>query len=353
MKIDKVDPNFAKKEPGDDLLWYDIRDLGVEGRGWTETISFYDRLPAKAKALVSEAVWYLSQNSAGLCVRFISDTPSIAASWKLRFEGLAMPHMPALGVSGLDLYVENKGSWRWLGSSQPTVFPSNKGALAGSIPGRKRRHFMIYLPLYNGVESVSIGIPRDAVIAKAPPWPRKTKPIVFYGTSIVQGGCASRPGMAYTAIIGRRLRMPHINLGFSGNGPLDITFAPLLAEIDASVYVLDSLPNMAADQVLERAEPMVRILREARPRTPIVLVENIIYQNALPESRNPDLIQKNRYLREAFTRLKKAGVTGLHYVPCDNLLGHDWEGTVDSCHPNDVGFMRMADALTRTLRKII
>lgn len=352
MKIDRLDPNFAAREAGDDLLWYDIRELGVEGRGWSDTESFYDRLPAKAKRQVREPVWILSQNSAGMAVRFVSDSPSIAAAWKLRCAALAMAHMPALGVSGLDLYVEVKGAWRWVGSGQPSAFPTNKLTLA-NVPKATRR-FLLYLPLYNGIESVLIGIPRDAVIGKAPLHPRATaKPVVFYGTSIVQGGCASRPGMAYPAIIGRRLHRPIVNLGFSGNGPMELEIARLMVEIDASIYVLDCLPNMSAEMVLERTEPFVRILRDASPRTPIVLVENIVWQSTLPETKQPDHVRKNKCLREALARLRKAGIRGLHLVSGEKLLGCDWEGTVDGVHPNDIGFMRMADVLTPAIRKAL
>ena len=351
MKIEKLDPNFAKKEAGDDLLWYDLRALGVEGRGWTDTESFYDRLPARAKALVRGPVWELGQNSAGMFVRFVADTNSIAASWKLRFNSLAMPHMSALGMSGLDLYVEDKGRWRWIGIAQPAAFPSNRVSMV-TIP-RKRRHFCLYLPLYNGVESVSIGIPPDATIAKAPSPPKSRKPIAIYGTSIVQGGCASRPGLAYSSIIGRRLGRAFINLGFSGNGPMELEIARLLTELDVAAYVLDCVPNMTEKDVPERTEPFVRILREARPKTPIILVESITWQNALPGGKAPDYARKNRDYRAAFLRLKKAGVKGLHYVPGGNLLGHDWEGTVDSVHPNDIGFMRMADVLTAVIRRIL
>jgi hypothetical protein len=294
----------------------------------------------------------LSRNSAGMAVRFVSDSPTIAAAWKLRSEPLAMAHMPALGVSGLDLYTESEGSWRWVGSGQPQVFPSNKVTLA-NLPAA-RRHFILYLPLYNGVESVSLGIQKDAMIGRAPAYPREAaKPVMFYGTSIVQGGCASRPGLAYPAIIGRRLRRPIINIGFSGNGPMDLEIAPLMAEVDASVYVLDCLPNMSAEMVLERTEPFIGTLRNARPRTPIVIVENIAWQNTLPETKDPDHIRKNKYLREAINRLRKAGVTGLHRVPYGRLLGSDWEGTVDGVHPNDIGFLRMAGVLTPAIEKVL
>src|SRR5262249_21643225 len=129
-------------------------------------------------------------------------------------------------------------------------------------------------PLYNGISSVELGLPKGAKLEKAPPRPaHRSKPVVFYGTSIVQGGCASRPGMVHTAILGRRLECPVVNLGFSGSGKMEPELANLLAEIDAAVYVLDCLPNMNLEMVGKRVEPFVKILRKARPETPIVFVE--------------------------------------------------------------------------------
>jgi hypothetical protein len=132
-----------------------------------------------------------------------------------------------------------------------------------------------------GVESVQIGLPLGAFLAKAPPrLALFSKPVCIYGTSITQGGCASRPGMAYTAILDRRLDRPVINLGFSGNGPVELEVGRFLAELDPALCVLDCLPNMEAPQVNERAVPFVKLLRQSRPDTPIVLVENIAYTNA-------------------------------------------------------------------------
>src|ERR1017187_7975974 len=140
-----------------------------------------------------------------------------------------------------------------------------------------RREYLLYLPLYNGVEEVKIGVPPEAKFESALPRPAGLKPIVFYGTSIVQGGCASRPGMAYPAILGRRLDRPQINLGFSGNAWSEPEVAQLLAELDPAAYVLDPLPNMKEEWVVPRLARFVEILRGAHPKTPIVLVENVPY----------------------------------------------------------------------------
>src|SRR5262249_28093654 len=178
--------------------------------------------------------------------RFRSDATEVHARWTLTGKNLAMNHMPATGVSGLDLYAKSpQGKWQWLGVGRPTA-QTNTGVLAKGLPASGTRELLLYLPLYNGVSSVEIGLPKAAKLSKAA-LPAYRKPIVFYGTSITQGGCASRPGMVHTAILGRRLDWPVINLGFSGNGKMEVELAHLLAEIDAGAYVLDCLPNLGAD----------------------------------------------------------------------------------------------------------
>ena len=335
------------------LQWHDARDLAVEGKGWTETKQFYDRWPARAEGTVRKAVWSLGQDSAGLAVRFVTDATAISARWTLRHEQLAMPHMPASGVSGVDLYVKDKGKWHWLGSGRPDKSPANEKTLVKDMkPGR--REYLLYLPLYNGVEELKLGVPQDATLEPAPPRPDGLKPMVFYGTSILQGGCASRPGMAYPAILGRRLDRAHINLGFSGNAWGDPEVAQLLAELDPAVYVLDPLPNMKVEWVAPRLERFVTILRAAHPKTPIVLVENVAYPDGdYVGPRSEHYTKANARLRELYQRLVRAGDKRLLYVPAARLLGTDGEGTVDGTHATDLGFMRMADAIEPALRRAV
>ena len=151
--------------------------------------------------------------------------------------------------------------------------------------------------------------------------------------------------MAYPAIVGQRLDRETINLGFSGNGKMEPEMGSLIAELDASVFVLDCLPNMNPEMVLERVAPVVNILREAHPDTPIVLVENIIYQNSWFYGGGGHEA-KNEALKKVYAQLLQDGVTGLSYLPCDNYLGSDGLATVDGTHPTDLGFLRQADALT-------
>jgi hypothetical protein len=335
------------------LQWHDARALVVEGKGWSDTKEFYDRLPARADGMVRAAVWGLSQDSAGLGVRFVTDATAISARWTLRRERLAMAHMPASGVSGVDLYVQDKGKWHWLGSGRPERFPREEKDLAKNMKPA-RREYLLYLPLYNGVEEVQVGVPRDAKLEPAPRRPEAQKPLVFYGTSIVQGGCASRPGMAYPAILGRRLDRAHINLGFSGNAWGEPEMAQLLAELDPAVYVLDPLPNMKEEWVVPRLERFVATLRAAHPRSPIVLVENIAYPDGdFVGPRGERYTRANARLRELYQQLARAGDKKLLYVPAAGLLGTDTEGTVDGTHPTDLGFMRMADVIEPALRRAL
>jgi lysophospholipase L1-like esterase len=348
-----VDPNLAQADPNDSTLWYDIRHLGVEGKGWDDTMAPFDRLPAKAEGVVRPPVWSLSRHSAGMCVRFETDATTIRARWTLTSSGLAMPHMPATGVSGLDLYVKtNDDRWRWLATGRPTKFPTNEAKLISGIPAGKRQYWL-YLPLYNGVSSVEIGVPQDCTLSRLPRPAGRRRPIMFWGTSITQGGCASRTGMVHTAILGRRLDRPVINLGFSGNGKMEPEMAQLVAELDAAVFVIDCLPNMVAAEVAERVEPLVQILRKAHPQTPIVLAEDRTYGNAfLVESSRQRNETSRGALAKAYENLKAAEVPELHYLPGDDQLGDDNLGTVDGSHPTDLGFMRMADAFERVLEPL-
>jgi len=168
------------------IRWADIRPLGVEGRGWDDTKHFYDRLPARAEGLVRKPVWDLSQNSAGLCVRFVTDATKIRARWAVTDPWLYLPNITAIGKSGLDLYVRTDQGWHWLAVGQPTAQTNEVTLVENLIPGK--REYLLYLPLYNGTKFVELGVPAGAVLEKAPPWgPGERKPIVFYGTSILQG----------------------------------------------------------------------------------------------------------------------------------------------------------------------
>lgn len=334
-----------------DTDWHDVTGWEIEGRAWPndERARFFDRLPAAAEKTVTRAVWNLSRHSAGMCARFETDATRIDIRYTLLSKGLAMPHMPATGVSGVDLYAEaDDGSWRWVNVTKPTSQKVKATPHNGGAPGKRR--YAIFLPLYNGVDALEIGVPKGATLT--PVAPRTDKPLVFYGTSIMHGACASRPGMAIPAILGRRLNHPTINLGFSGNGKMHLEVGAYLARIDAAVYAIDCGPNMSAAQIAERTIPLVDQLRKARPDTPIVLVEDRRNANAWIRPAVAARHDANhKALRDAYDKLVAGGARHLHYLPADNLLGDDHEGTTDGSHPNDLGMMRYADAYEPVLRK--
>jgi lysophospholipase L1-like esterase len=326
----------------DSTKWFDCKDIGVEGKGWTDTKAVYDRLPAKAEDKVPGGVWELSRQSAGLCVRFTTDAASIQVRWTLTSGNLAMPHMPATGVSGVDLYMKDgKGRWSFVANGRPNGITN-----AALFTVQPNTPCLLYLPLYNGVKSVEIGVPEGKTVSavKADANPRKS--IVFYGTSINQGGCASRPGLAFMSILGRRLDVPVVNLGFSGSGKMEPVMADLLAELDPSVFVIDCCWNMTPQLILERAEPLVRKLRAAHPNTPILLAEDYNFRNESPT-------EKGQALRKTIDKLKAEGMKNLYFLPAKDMLGTDGEGTVDGCHPNDLGMMRLADGFAKALEPMV
>jgi lysophospholipase L1-like esterase len=334
------------------MVWRDARELTVEGQGWTETKSPYDRLPAKAEALVRPEVWNLSRHGSGIQVRFRSNAPSIHARWSVGGKALSSSNTVAIAHSGLDLYVrDGAGKLRWLGFGAPEEFPQSERALIQGMAAGWRE-YVLYLPLFNSVQKLEVGVPEGSEIAAAAK--RTALPIVFYGTSITHAAGASRAGMSHVSILGRRFDRPVINLGFSGNGRMEIEIARLLTELEAAVYVIDCLPNIVAAQVTERTEPLVKELRRMRPTTPILLVEDRTYQDAfLVESRRKRNDESRAAFRAAYESLKKQKVKGLAYLTGEGLLGSDGEGTIDASHPTDLGYVRQADAIEKALRPLL
>ena len=278
-----INPKNGVLNTNGTLVWYEAALLGIEGKGWTNTISDYDRLPITAKKKVRKVIWNLSKFPSGLLVRFKTDAKTINVSWTLTKSGLDMPHMPATGVSGIDLYARNKeGELRFCANGRPYNISNN---VTFTLP--VSREYVIYFPTYNELKSLKIGIPKGKYLSKLS---SQTRSIVFYGTSITQGGCASRPGMITTSIIGRELGVSIINLGFSGNGKMEIELADLISELNPDIYVLDTLWNMTPEMVSERVEPFVKRLRKSHPTTPVILVEDSNF-NDLPTAKG-DILRK-------------------------------------------------------------
>ncbi len=350
----KLDPNMApQKKTEAKLVWHNPEKWGVEGRCWPDEPRnrYYDRLPASAEGKVTGPVWSLSRHSAGMVVRFKSDATTVHVKYKLMTPALGMPHMPATGVSGVDLYTrDDEGRWRWVNVSKPATQEMN-AMLIDKVP-QQPRDWMLYLPLYNGVDTLEIGVNEGATFEGVAPAQKGM--IVFYGTSITHGASASRPGMCHPAILGRRFDMPVLNLGFSGNGKMDASVGEFLIRLDPAVYVIDCLPNMDAKLVTERTIPLVKQIRAARPNVPIVLVEDRRNTNAwIQPARNEHHTANHAALKAAYDTLKKENVAKLFYVEGDKLLGDDGDGATDGSHPNDLGFVRQADAMEPVIREAL
>ncbi len=209
----KLDPTMGtNKAAADNVDWYDVQKWGVEGRilPEQERLRWFDRLPASAEKKVTSNVWNLSRDSAGMMFRFKTDSSSIQVHYKLTKENLGMPHMPATGVSGVDLYArDTDGRWKWVQVTRPAKQEVKAEIVSGLAEGY--REYAAYLPLYNGVEFMSIGVEKGKRFEGLAP---RAKPIVFYGTSITHGASASRPGMVHTAILGRRFDRPSSTSAF-------------------------------------------------------------------------------------------------------------------------------------------
>ena len=344
------------------IIYYGRQHFLIEGTAILDSLkeSPYDRLPISYKEKVREPVWDLSKASAGITVRFHSNSTSINLKWTV-LNDFDMPHMAATGIKGIDLYTKYNNKWRYVTTAGALVglkTYQNKSIPADNINEYELiknmtpefREYKLFLPLYDGVTKLEVGIDSTASIEKASP--STVKPIVFYGTSITQGGCASRPGMAHTNIISRKLDVDCINYGFSGNGRMETPIVELISEIDARFYVIECLQNMDSERVSERVKPLVDIIRTKHPHTPIVLVENMMYTTAfLDHTEETRLIQENTALKNEYDKIIKSGTPNIFYIKDNKDFLVDNEGTVDGVHLTDLGFLRYADYLMENFKK--
>ncbi|HBE43765.1 MAG TPA: hydrolase, partial [Bacteroidales bacterium] len=268
--------------------------------------------------------------------------------WEL-LNDAKMNHMAETGIKGIDLYFKNNGIWQYINTARPSG-KSNDFLLVGNM-NPSMREYKMYLPLYDGVTNLEIGLDSTSNILK----PERTnkKPIVFYGTSITQGGCASRPGMVHTSIISRKLAVECINFGFSGNGRMEKPLAELISEIDALFYVMDGTNNMTPEQIHENAIPLVEIIRSRHAATPIIFVEGLLNDRSYLDlkTRNAE-VAKNEMLKSEYQEMIRRGFKNIYYIGQAGGKGSDFESTVDGVHLTDLGFSRYADFLLKEFRRI-
>jgi hypothetical protein len=330
------------------LRWFDVREWGIEGKGFADTSCYYERLPRRAKSLLPE-LWPMSKDGVGFCCDFETNADHIGARWRMRLNQLDGANMSRAAFSGVDLYTAHSKTWRWAGVGfRHTDRVAEDILTEGMEPVRRR--FRLYFPLRNPVLKMTIGVPHEAEFQ--PIAPRSGKPIVFYGSSIVHGAYASRPGLVHPAILGRKLGLPVINLGFSGVARMQEAMAHLLAELDAAAFVIDPLPNMDVELVNKNAERFLRILCNTKPQIPVLLVEDFpqTFAGLRPAMRD-GYRQKWRAFEKLFCRLKDEGFASLHYVRNPRDFDGDTDATVDGIHPNERGYELLTNLLINPLRK--
>ena len=338
---------FSQSRP----IYHSMQDFVVLGRAFPAQ-TLYQRFPDSLKLLLRKPVWDLSKNTTGIAVYFETNAKEIYAKWKTG-SAVVFPHVASTLVKGVDLYAYDEGVWYFAGVGRPDKPVYQSANLVKAMDGTKRQ-YVLYLPDYESCDSLRIGVDSGAIITK----PSSNhfgdkKPLVVYGTSIVQGASAMRPGMAYPAQLERKLGREVINLGFSGNGHLDSMLSVIMSTIDASVYIIDCGPNLTPRLASERTVPFIEQLHKLRPNTPILLIEHINY----PTARFNKVIAKNisevnEIFYTAYKMLKESGMSNLYYLPSKNLIGEDGEGTVDGSHLTDLGFYRMAVSIEKKISEI-
>ncbi|MBX3241377.1 MAG: SGNH/GDSL hydrolase family protein [Chitinophagaceae bacterium] len=331
----------------------------IEGQGWYgNTEAPYDRFPANAKSKVRPEVWELGKHSAGLYIRFTTNSREITVRYKVT-DAFSFPHMPSTGVSGIDLYAKDRNKkWHWSSAGRYTFGDTVTYRFEYLEKPQDTEEFRLYLPLYNQPQWLEIGVPAGNSFAFLPV--KTKKPVIIYGSSIAQGACATRPGLGWTNILNRMIDRPVINLGFSGNGTLDEAVMDLINALDPSVIVLDCLPNLVDttlfpyDDLKRRIAMSLQKCRAKHPDIPVLLIE---HAGGLPGS-DLDANRRNRYnnvniaFRKIVGSMSKKDLQNVYILRAEDI-GLHIESTVDGSHPNDLGMMQYAEACGKVLQKIL
>ena len=335
-----------------ETVWHDGAEFPLFGKATDQTPSRYDRLPASYEQISRAPLWQLGRNTAGLYIRFRSNSSFIKVGWTSRF-GRSMNHMAPTGIRGVDLYWLNDGKWEFAKSGRPGKDKYTEATIISNMEPVERE-WMLYLSLYDGVTDIKIGIDSESYIEQPKVnSPQAGNPLVFYGTSILQGGCVTRPGMLATSMISRKLNREVINLGFSGNAFLDLEIAELMAQVESpALYVLDYVPNSSAEKINELGEKFFYILRNAHPDVPVIFVERPVYPHSLLDVKvKQETDSRNGAQKALYQKLKKAGQKKLYYLESEKIYGEDREDTVDGTHATDLGAIRYMEVMLPIIKK--
>jgi len=341
-----ADRGKVMAKAGDGLVWIDGETLPIEGKPFVDADTYFARLPSYAKDGVVRGTWMMGHCTPGMSYVFRTDAQKLRLRWSLTLEHLSMFHMPATGVSGLDLYVlDDNGKW----SFRKCCIPRKQHENEVEVKVEPGRTYRLYLPLFNGIAKIGFGIAKGRTLEPVPLAPGK-KPIVFYGGSVTQGACVTRPGNLYVNMVGRNLGWPTVCMGFNGQGRMLVFEAELLAKIDAAAYCFLTFGNMDASTGKETCLAFLRRLHELRPDVPIALGA---FHYLL--ATGPEYAVERSIAADVVHELKaedpKSWVN-LTVVPIEKLCPSDCDGSVDGGHLNDYGAKFMAEGFVEALNQI-
>ena len=369
--IAELDPAMAiKPADADGVAWHLPFETPMKlcGFNWFETDKLYERLPMDRPETVTRfpngepqvipskdcGAIQLSSNTAGGQVRFRTDSSRFLIQATLAATG-GMDHMAFTGSAGFDIYIKSGDIWKCLGVTRTDHSKRDFTTTVRAGLKRDMRDVIINFPLYNGVKSLAIGLDDDAKLEAPTPF-TDDRPAVMYGTSITQGGCATRPGMCSTNILSRMLNREVINLGFSGNGRGEPEIAAMLADIkNPSLYMLDYCWNTQIKEFAVTLPNVIDIIRAKHPTTPILLVAPTPGVEIYEEFQNPSprlSTQTLIMLEETQKRNKNGDANVFFFNGFTESVGEDfWEGMVDGCHMTDLGFLRFSEAILPHIQK--
>lgn len=327
----------------------------IAGFAWLQQEGIYRRMPAKANYPLPPAVDELANCTAGGQIRFRTNSSRLAIRVRLGdFPG--HDHMPATAQSGFDCYIGEAGAQRYLSTTRFDRDQREYECPFFENAGSETKSLTLNFPLYQGVEEVLLGIEPGTALLAPKPYDSEER-VIFYGTSITQGGCASRPGMAFTNILSRRFHREFINLGFSGAGNGQAEVAHVISQIPhPACYVLDYDANVSSVELMEQTLPVfIGILREKQPQTPILVISRLLVADErYNQARFKLRAGKMQVQRDIVEGLKVQGDRHIEFLDGSSLMGEaSLEGTVDGGHPTDLGFWFMANALTPIIQKML
>lgn len=355
MDIQKIDKNFAAltvQEGG--VEWFDPLEKPFETNGVFFDGKQYLRMSESAAQKVSPDVYGLNHSTAGGRVRFSTNSPYIALKC-VEPSGMFMQHMPFFGTHGFSVYIGGVYEGCVCFPRTLTVLEDKQLVFSGVCYAKHRAHkpgdmrdVCVHFPLYNGVFRVLVGVKKGSQLSAPKPFAVQD-PVVFYGSSITQGGCASHAGNEYTAAACRDLNVDHINLGFSGNAKGEIAMAKYIAGLKMSAFVFDYDYNAPSVEELKKThKPFYREIRAAHPDLPVLFmtIPNFDYDPSAPLRRQVVL--------ETFLDAKSRG-ENVWFIDGETFYGAENRDAcaVDTCHPNDLGFYQMARAVKPVLKEML